>query len=269
MQYDPIKKSLGKFFNASPVLRILFYKLLDVLLLRAWHIKKEVNRIKKEIGKDAYILDAGAGFGQYVHYLSRLSNTWKIKGVDIKQEQIEDCNRFFRNIQKNDRVTFAYADLTTFSEPDSYDMILAVDVMEHIEEDVKVFQNFYHSLKKDGYLIISTPSDQGGSDVHDESDESFIDEHVRDGYGIEDITEKLKSAGFQQVKTRYSYGDPGKLSWKLSMKYPILLLNASKLFFLLLPLYYILFFPIALMLNAFDISMAHASGTGLIVTAKK
>ena len=63
--------------------------------------------------------------------------------------------------------------------------------MEHIEEDVLVFQNFYKSLKNNGILLISTPSDKGGSDVHDDHGESFIDEHVRDGYSIKDITEKL------------------------------------------------------------------------------
>ena len=40
MQYDPIKRSLGTVFNNNPLLRKLFYRLLDLLLLRAWHIKK-------------------------------------------------------------------------------------------------------------------------------------------------------------------------------------------------------------------------------------
>ena len=49
-----------------------------------------------------------------------------------------------------------------------YNIILSVDVMEHIEEDVLVFQNFYKSLKNNGVLLISTPSDKGGSDVHND-----------------------------------------------------------------------------------------------------
>ena len=70
--------------------------------------------------------------------------------------------------------------------------------MEHIEEDVLVFQNFYKSLKNNGILLISTPSDKGGSDVHSDNEESFIDEHVRDGYSIKDITEKLIAGRFQE-----------------------------------------------------------------------
>ncbi len=53
---------------------------------------------------------------------------------------------------------------------------------------------FHRSLKNNGVLLISTPSDQGGSDVHNETEESFIDEHVRDGYSIKEITDKLGEA---------------------------------------------------------------------------
>jgi hypothetical protein len=117
--------------------------------------------------------------------------------------------------------------------------------------------------------LISTPSDQGGSDVHDEHDTSFISEHVRDGYNIIEIEEKLKSAGFSKVLAKYSYGFPGKISWKLSMKYPIILVNASKLFFILLPFYYLVTFPFCLIFNFFDLIGKHKTGTGLIVKAWK
>ena len=82
-------------------------------------------------------------------------------------------------------------------------------------------------------LLISNPSDQGGSDVKSESDSSFIEEHVRDGYNIKEIEQKLLSAGFSKVESKYSYGTPGKISWRLSMKYPILMLGSSKLFFII------------------------------------
>jgi len=269
MQYDPIKRSLGTVFNKTPFLRKLFYKMLDLLLLRAWHIKKELRIWKKNTGLVENILDAGAGFGQYVYFVSNLLPKTKITAVDVKQEQIDDCNRFFNQINKQDIVKFEYADLTQYVKPDYFDLIITVDVMEHIEEDVKVFENFYKSLKKGGMLLISTPSDQGGSDVHDEHEHSFIDEHVRDGYNMDDIKEKLAKAGFSKSEPYYSYGTPGKISWKLSMKFPILMLNASKLFFVLLPFYYLLTFPFALLLNYFDVRMKHSSGTGLVVKAWK
>lgn len=268
MQYDPIKRTLGEAFNKRPFLRKLFYRLLDLLLLRTWHVKREIRIWAKGKGDDLKILDAGSGFGQYDFYLSGKNKNWKIAAVDVKEEQIEDCSIFFSRIGRNN-VSFSVEDLTKYFTNGDKDLILSVDVMEHILEDVEVFRNFHASLKPGGMVLISTPSDQGGSDVHDHDHESFIDEHVRDGYNINEIQKKLKTAGFSKTEARYNYGTPGKISWKVSMKYPILLLNASKLFFIILPFYYLITFPFALLLNYMDVHQTHKTGTGLIVKAWK
>lgn len=269
MKYEPVKISLLSFIKHRKVLTILFYKMLHLLLLRAWHIRRQLRIIKKNIPGDAAILDAGCGFGQYTYYMAGLSSSWNIKGIDIQQEHVDMCNRFFTKTNKKNRVFFETADLTQHRQDNAYDLILCVDVMEHIEDDRKVFDNFYNSLKKKGFLLISTPSDQGGSDVHDDDEHSFIEEHVRDGYGMADIEEKLKTAGFKNISAKYTYGTPGKISWKLSMKYPLTMINRSKLFVVVLPLYYLLTFPFALLLNYLDVVKGHKTGTGLMVTAEK
>jgi SAM-dependent methyltransferase len=243
--------------------------LLDLLLLRAWHVKRALGKISKQLPVDATVLDAGSGFGQYTWRLARMNSEWKIKAVDIDPDHTEDCRKFFDVAGLSERVSFETIDLTRLNDKKAYDLIISVDVMEHIEDDLIVFRNFNNALKEDGILIISTPSDQGGSDVHGDDDESFIDEHVRDGYGINDITEKLKEAGFRQVDVKYTYGKPGSVSWRLSMKYPIRMLNISYLFFIILPFYYLIFFPVSLILNFFDLYMIHPKGTGLLVTARK
>jgi SAM-dependent methyltransferase len=276
MKYDPIKRSLGSVFNKTPFLRKIFYKMLDLLLLRTWHVKKELKLFAKENKDDLSVLDAGSGFGQYDYYMSGKFRKWNIKAVDVKEEQIADCASFFKKIGRKN-LHFEYADLTQFNEKEKYKLILSVDVMEHIEEDVKVFENFNQALKAGGMLLVSTPSDQGGSDVHhhdhdeyeNNGSHSFIDEHVRDGYNIDEIQEKLKKAGFKKTEAYYNYGCPGKISWRMSMKWPILMLNTSKLFFVLLPFYYIVTFPFSLLLNWMDVCNKHKTGTGLIVKAWK
>ena len=61
---------------------------------------------------------------------------------------IRDCNSFFEKAGLSgqggirDRRSYNTADINT------YDIILSVDVMEHIEEDVIVFRNFYNSLQE-------------------------------------------------------------------------------------------------------------------------
>lgn len=268
MQYDPIKRSLGNVFNKTPFLRRIFYRLLDLLLLRAWHVHKELRLWIKENKTAASVLDAGAGFGQYTYWLHEKNRDWNILSVDVKDEQVADCNNFFRSIGAKN-VRFEVQDLTKYVKENAYDLVVCVDVMEHIEEDVQVFRNYHASLKKGGMVLISTPSDQGGSDVHGDDESSFIEEHVRDGYNIDEIKEKLRGAGFSKVEARYQYGTPGKISWRLSMKYPIQMLGVSKLFFIILPVYYIVVYPFSFILNYIDTYSRHATGTGLIVKAWK
>jgi tRNA G46 methylase TrmB len=92
MQYDPIKRSLGEVFNHNPFLRKLFYRLLNLLLLRTWHIHRELKAWAKKAPANAQILDAGMGFGQYSYYMSKLFPSSTITAVDVKEEQVADCN---------------------------------------------------------------------------------------------------------------------------------------------------------------------------------
>lgn len=268
MHYDPIKDKVGAFFNRSIGSRKLFYKLLDLLLLRSWHVHKELNRWFSENPSKKAVLDAGCGFGQYSFWMARKHPSLRIHSVDVKTDYLQDCDKFFKSCGIQN-VTFETADLTAFNHENSYELVVCVDVMEHILEDVEVFKHFYKNMKSGGMVLISTPSDQGGSDVHEGSDESFIGEHVRDGYNLQEIQDKLKSAGFEKTEARYSYGAPGKIAWRLSMKYPIQMLNASKLFYLILPFWYLLFYPFCYLLNYLDTHSKHRTGTGLIVKAWK
>lgn len=270
MHYDPIKQTLGRLFNRFTFTRKIFYHLLNILLLRAWHIRRELRNFpanKKGITK-VNVLDAGCGFGQYSFFMAKKNPAWNILGLDVKTEEIKACQYFFEKAGiKN--ATFNVGDLTNYRNENFFDLILSVDVMEHIEEDQQVFNNFYVSLKPGGLLLISTPSDLGGSGVISLQDKSFIEEHVRNGYAKIEIEQKLKKAGFDIVETKYTYGRPGNLSWIFSLKVPIMLLGVSKLFFIALPLYYLLVIPWALILNLADIRINHPSGTGLMVKAIK
>jgi len=267
MNYDPIKKDLGNVFNKHPFLRKLFYQLLDLLLLRTWHVHRELRKWTSSQSK-AMVLDAGSGFGQYSFYLSRKDPQYTIDAVDVKDDQIADCNAFFQKVNLTN-VKFQVGDLTQSIADNKYDLVVCVDVMEHILEDVTVFRNFHQAMKPGAMLLISTPSDQGGSDVHEETGESFIGEHVRDGYNVAEMADKLKQAGFEKMEILYSYGAPGKIAWRLSMKYPMLMLNTSKLFFVLVPFYYLITYPFSFVLNYLDTYTKHTTGTGLIVKAWK
>ena len=255
-------------FNTATWTRVLFYQLLDLLLLRSWHIQRALRQWKGTQTHAVQVLDAGFGFGQYTYRMAKSLNYQSIDAVDLKDEQVADCDGFFKKVNISN-VHFQTGDLTAFVRPEKYDLVLCVDVMEHIEEDVQVLTNYCQSLKKGGMLLISTPSDQGGSDVHDDGETSFIEEHVRDGYGVDDMANKLKTAGFSKWDIQFSYGRWGRISWLLSMKYPMLMLNKTSLFFIILPLYYLATYPFAFVFNALDVRVHNPKGTGLIVKAWK
>ncbi|KAB2925116.1 MAG: class I SAM-dependent methyltransferase [Bacteroidetes bacterium] len=268
MQYDPIKNVIGDVAKRTPVLRKFFYWLLGVMFLRTWYVKRALRELLAKHTGPFALFDAGTGFGQYSYYIASRWPNASIHAIDVKEDYIADCRAFFR-AEGLSSVGFAVEDLTVPAHRERFDVILSVDVMEHIADDVTVFRNFFAAMKSGGRLLIHTPSNLGGSDVHKEGDTSFVEEHARDGYSVEDITAKLTGAGFRMLYTRYSYGPVGTLSWRLVVKYPLLMLNASKLFFLLLPFYYLLTLWFSLLLMWVDYRSANAEGTGLLVAAEK
>jgi SAM-dependent methyltransferase len=268
MEYDPIKNTLGKFISRNIFFRFLFYKALGLIFLREWYVKRKIKELfRKE--KPENILDAGTGFGQYTYFLSKRFPSSKIKSIDVKVEQIEDCKYFF-NKKEIKNCEFEFGDLTKLTDENLYDLVLSVDVMEHIENDKGVFKRFYTSLQNGGRVIINTPSNFGGSDAHSDEDESFIGEHVRLGYSKEDICTKLEQAGFKIESFDYTYGYWGKLYWKLGIKYPMVLLNKSKLLFVVLPFYYLITIWWTLLFMWIDVNDKNKnSGTGVLVVGIK
>ena len=80
---------------------------------------------------------------------------------------------------------------------------------------------------------------------------------------------KLTGAGFEVESLRYTYGPFGSAAWRAGIKWPMLLLNVSKLFFVILPFYYVLVLPFVLPLMWLDVVIENPRGTGLNVVARK
>jgi len=267
MKYDSVKNIFARFISGRPFLRKIFYFILDLMFLRTWHVKKEIKKLYNH-NKKLNILDAGMGFGQYTYFLSKLFPNSNILAVDIKEDQVNECKNFFQKNGSNN-VTVKPENLLKINYREQFDFIISVDVMEHIEDDVTVFRNFATALKSGGKLLVNTPSDLGGSDVHSEEDTSFIEEHARDGYNKNEIISKLKGVGLEVIKFKYTYGFWGQLSWRLGIKYPILMVGASKIFLFLLPFYYFLTLWLVLALMVIDVQIDNKKGAGILLIAEK
>ena len=91
MYYDPVKDTFASVVRHFPVLRVLFYKTLDLMFLRSWYVRRELRKIRRVSGnKELKIYDAGTGFGQYAYYMATRMNPSDIYAVDVKQKWISD-----------------------------------------------------------------------------------------------------------------------------------------------------------------------------------
>jgi len=248
-----------------------FFGLLHMIFLRAWYVRRELKRqIQARSGANTIrVLDAGTGFGQFSYWIARRFPSVRITAVDIKQEYLDRASILFAKANLAERVEFSIDDLTALAAQGPFDLILSVDVMEHIEQDETVFRHFARVLAPGGAVIINTPSDQGGSDVQISSEDSFIGEHVRDGYNRVDLVEKLRRAGLETSHALYTYGRPGSMAWRLLVKVPMLLLGFNWVLVILLPVYYLPILPLGLLLNWMDMRRPNEIGTGLLVVAEK
>ncbi len=271
VDYDPVKDRLGAFFWATPARTKAFYRLLDTVFLRSWYVRRALRQRIEALGdRPVHVLDAGTGFGQYAYWLVDTFPNVEVTAVDVKDDYLARAQAFMAQTPYADRVAFERADLTLPLEyADAFDLALSVDVMEHIEDDRAVFRNVRAALRPGGHLIVNTPSDQGGSGVTEEGAESFIGEHVRDGYPMAELTEKLETAGLDVVEALYTYGPIGSVAWRLLVKWPIQMLNASRWLTPLVALYYVPAGPVGLALNAVDVRRDNETGTGLLVTSQR
>jgi SAM-dependent methyltransferase len=89
-------------------------------------------------------------------------------------------------------VPLVQMDLTCAPLPDeSFDAVLALNVLEHIEDDLSAMVHMRRMLKPGGIAIIEVPASPGLFDLFD----SWVGHHRR--YRMRDLTARLENAGFE------------------------------------------------------------------------
>lgn len=106
--------------------------------------------------KDAAVLDIGCGFGKNVYALERDGYS-NVMGVDVSIEQVEYARAALKldgRIRHGDAIDWLSQDTR------SYDCILLIDVLEHLElsDALKLGQLMATRLKTGGSLIIQVPN---------------------------------------------------------------------------------------------------------------
>jgi ubiquinone/menaquinone biosynthesis C-methylase UbiE len=141
------------------------YDLLPYTVLRTWNkIKHNIRDMLepeiKDKRKKYRFLDIGCERGFDVFSLAKNFSGYEIEfiGIDISSEKIEVANEKVKeNGMTNCTFLQGNAEELEFP-PDSFDIILCSEVMEHLYKPEKALKDMYKILKKGGYLILTTPN---------------------------------------------------------------------------------------------------------------
>ncbi len=268
MQHAELRKRLSDIFRNRPYLRSMFYILIDVLIVSFWHIRRGILRFSRQQNGPIHVLDAGTGLGQYTYFMARKFPLWNIYAVDQSANEVCECNRFFHDLNYP-RVLFRTEDLETIQRENTYDMVLAVNVVEYISDDRKVLGNLLHALKPGGMLLLSVQSDKSKQVQPNFTNKLLQNSELRHRYNNLELKKLLKELGYRNIKAHYSYGISGRISTVLGVAIPKNLLRRSRHFLVLMPLYYLLLYPVIFVLNSIDAYFVHLSGSELVVSAYK
>lgn len=140
-------------------------------------------------------LEVGMGSGDLILDLAK--RKYEGLGIDISDDVIEIVQEKLKKIDCNIRTE----KIDLFDVDESFGIIILLEVMEHIQDDIKAFDKIYNILNKNGYLIISVPAHKRKWDINDKWAGHFR------RYERDELRLKLEKAGFKIIKL-YSYGFP-------------------------------------------------------------
>jgi 2-polyprenyl-3-methyl-5-hydroxy-6-metoxy-1,4-benzoquinol methylase len=110
-----------------------------------------IIKILKEINPKN-LLDFGCGDGKLIYELN--DNKTKLTGIDTSEKAINFAKIFTPSAK------FIAEDINKYKTKQKFDVITSVEVLEHLQPNDlnKVINSLHNLLKKDGYFIITVPS---------------------------------------------------------------------------------------------------------------
>lgn len=117
--------------------------------------------------KQKDVLDVGCGTGETLLYLQSIGLAENVCGVDRSELAVKYARqRGLKNIKKGEAEKLPYKD-------SSFDLVLFLDVLEHIEDDVKAVSEAKRVLRPDGRIIVTSPAQMFIWSAHDENQGHF------------------------------------------------------------------------------------------------
>jgi SAM-dependent methyltransferase len=134
------------------------------------------------------ILDVGCGTGANLEMLEKFGEA---EGVDVSDEALEFCRA------KNLKAHKGLAEKLPFAD-ESFNLVTALDVIEHLDDDVAGLREMRRVLQRDGRVLIFVPAFMFLWGVQDD-----VSNH-RIRYTKRQIVERLQLAGFKIERATYA-----------------------------------------------------------------
>ena len=153
-----------------------------------------VRRIMRRLNCKTFI-EIGAGTGEMAAWMDRQLGMTGI-ALEISPRAIEMMRA---RLIDHPRVTIETDGFESLQE--TSDVLLSMEVLEHLSDDVAALRHWYRLIRPGGYIVISVPAQ---SRLFSEDDEMVG--HFR-RYDRADLVEKLAQAGFAEPRV-LAYGFP-------------------------------------------------------------
>lgn len=178
------------------------------------------NALKKYIDKRddiKFILDAGCGAGEYSFFLAERFPNAKIEAWDLEMDSI--LNKTARQLNiKN--ILFIEKDLFNLEKDKKFNLIICMDVLEHIEENGKILDKFYHNLVSGGMLFLHIPQ-KNWHEINFISKHLFLShnefiekEHTGAIYDQMELEDELIKRDFKIIQSKKTFGYLAKFAWE-------------------------------------------------------
>ena len=117
----------------------------DIRNTRYQKVEKIIRKLKK-----GSVLEIGCCGGEFLELLRKQG--WKVKGIEISKKAVQRARS-----KKIDVKTYDVNKKIPFKD-ESFDVIFAGELVEHVFDDVKFLNECYRLLKKGGSVILTTPN---------------------------------------------------------------------------------------------------------------
>ena len=151
------------------------------------------------------VLDAGCGRGVITRFLAQRYRSAQIDGID-ENGSGQRINQTIADSLALGNCHFTVADVLTYRKPGYYDLIVSIDNLEHVKDDIAALINFHASLRESGMLVIHAPHYYRRWPVFRWTVNFDVPGHVRPGYHLSELTERVRRAGFKVEQCGFSYG---------------------------------------------------------------